>query len=818
MQRDAWYWRWARSNLPPGCLWRLWRSASTLTEPFRPDGNVFCWCRWGDITRLTYANYNKWKDDMILVLSAIRAYAIVTGDDPEPQRLDLNHDKNYDNWKAKAAEAVPMIRLSCSPEVQRIVKGMRNPQEMWNTLETSLDSAGSYIGRQDILRQFRACQPKEDKPLRAYFTKLYNYCTQLDHTGDAITDRDYRTHIFTSLPSQYAMILMVLKHRRPLPTPEEAMHDLLEGETTTGLTKELRDASRGAALLSPRGGYRGQRRGRSGYRGRGGRGGCGGSGGSGGSSGSGDSHESKCSYCKIDSHTTDACRKRKCTHEGGNNDECICYQCGLPGHVKVDCVSYKRIKEWWKMKKATAAAALAMTGDSDPFWLTACALAAAAAAAAMKWVIDSGASHHMCNDRSSFSMFKKLSLLIVIELRDNNSVAATHYGFVNIIQGYQVEALHAPTLWLSLLSINQLDLGGHMSIFQNGKCSITSKCSMTSPSSCTLARKLINGIYIIVSATTLLSSTTENGRKRHRVSSPPWESSPPRAPTAAKTKSTRKSLTISESRLPHWRLAHINLTAMKTLIGRYKHNDSMCTVRIQAEHKQRFIRVPVNRTKKPFEHVHSDVCGPFSTPTLGDNLYYILFIDDYMRYTSVWLLPNTQGETCTSAYQSFQARVDSVGYEIKRFRCDNGRGEYDNQTLRYDLAARSTTYEPCPPYAHHTNSVAEQMIRTITEKARAMMIDSQAPIQFWGEAVNPAVYLHQRSPNDGLEGNDRNGSQAPYETPYEMLNGFGKPTHNAAGNEISYQASLHNLRRFECYASRLIPKVQHRQGKFGPRS
>jgi len=44
MQRDAWYWGQARSNPPPECLWRLWRSASTLTEPFRPDGNIFYWC------------------------------------------------------------------------------------------------------------------------------------------------------------------------------------------------------------------------------------------------------------------------------------------------------------------------------------------------------------------------------------------------------------------------------------------------------------------------------------------------------------------------------------------------------------------------------------------------------------------------------------------------------------------------------------------------------------------------------------------------------------------------------------------------------
>jgi len=42
------------------------------------------------------------------------------------------------------------------------------------------------------------------------------------------------------------------------------------------------------------------------------------------------------------------------------------------------------------------------------------------------------------------------------------------------------------------------------------------------------------------------------------------------------------------------------------------------------------------------------------------------------------------------------------------------------------------------------------MIQTITEKARSMMIDSQAPLVFWGEAVNTAVYLHQRTPNEGL--------------------------------------------------------------------
>jgi len=143
---------------------------------------------------------------MILVLSAMRTYTIVTRDVPEPQPLDFDHDDNYDDWEATEAEAASIIRLSCYPEVRRIVKRIRNPHERWNILKTSLDTAGSHLGIQEILHQVCACRPKEDEPLKASFTNISNYRTQLDHTENAITDRDFHMQIFTSLPSQYAMI------------------------------------------------------------------------------------------------------------------------------------------------------------------------------------------------------------------------------------------------------------------------------------------------------------------------------------------------------------------------------------------------------------------------------------------------------------------------------------------------------------------------------------------------------------------------------------------------------------------------------------
>jgi hypothetical protein len=81
----------------------------------------------------------------------------------------------------------------------------------------------------------------------------------------------------------------------------------------------------------------------------------------------------------------------------------------------------------------------------------------------------------------------------------------------------------------------------------------------------------------------------------------------------------------------------------------------MCTACIKAKHQQEMIKVKSKRTTKIFELVHSEVCGPFSTPTSTGHRYYILFNQDYTRYTSVWVITDKKSITCTSVYQSFQA-------------------------------------------------------------------------------------------------------------------------------------------------------------------
>jgi len=90
----------------------------TMTSS-KPASNM-TW--WGDIPKLTHNNYDEWKDNMILILSAIREYAIISGEDSEPQPVDFHHNENYDDWKPMEVEDASTIRLSCSPYVLHIFK------------------------------------------------------------------------------------------------------------------------------------------------------------------------------------------------------------------------------------------------------------------------------------------------------------------------------------------------------------------------------------------------------------------------------------------------------------------------------------------------------------------------------------------------------------------------------------------------------------------------------------------------------------------------------------------------------------------------
>ena len=251
----------------------------------------------------------------------------------------------------------------------------------------------------------------------------------------------------------------------------------------------------------------------------------------------------------------------------------------------------------------------------------------------------------------------------------------------------------------------------------------------------------------------------------------------------------------------HRRFAHLHPAALRKAIkstSRILSNEtdlSPCEVCIRSKHQQQFNRNSVPRSKKPFELIHSDLCGPFSTVSLGGASYYIVYIDDCTRWTEVFLLIGKGGNEIRSKFLHYKAWVENQGYKIKRFRCDNGRGEFNNAGFFEILSENGITYEPAPPYTQHKNGTSERMIRTINTKARSMLLDAKLPAKFWGEAIQTASYLHKRTPTATLPG---------FISPFEHLYGT--------------TPKIHHLRRFGCAVYKHIPKDQRSDKNLGNRS
>jgi len=133
--------------------------------------------------------------------------------------------------------------------------------------------------------------------------------------------------------------------------------------------------------------------------------------------------------------------------------------------------------------------------------------------------------------------------------------------------------------------------------------------------------------------------------------------------------------------------------------------------------------------------------------------YYILYFDDYSRLSWVFFLRSKTSAKICEVSRKFKTMTElQFSTRIARFRCDNGKGEYDNEEFRSILKESGISFEPAPPYSQHWNGVAERMIQTHNAKAHAMMLDSQLQRSLWAEAINTANYLHAQSPTSANKG------------------------------------------------------------------
>ena len=125
------------------------------------------------------------------------------------------------------------------------------------------------------------------------------------------------------------------------------------------------------------------------------------------------------------------------------------------------------------------------------------------------------------------------------------------------------------------------------------------------------------------------------------------------------------------------------------------------------------------RSKRKPRLVHSDVCGPMPTESIGGNKYFVTFMDDFYRYCAVYFLRSKS--EIPDKFKEFEARVSNgCGERLGTLRSDNG-GEYLSKEFWSYLKSRGIHHELTVPYSPQQNGVAERMNRTLLETARSMM-------------------------------------------------------------------------------------------------
>ena len=455
----------------------------------------------------------------------------------------------------------------------------------------------------------------------------------------------------------------------------------------------------------------------------------------------------------------------------GKKSKNACYYCNEKNHFARDCTKKKR-DEAAKQKanlangKAKLSEVALKTGNTEN---------------SKEWWIDSGASQHMTYERKSIEDFHKFDEPLRIQLADNSCLYSYGKGdvYLTVMNGDTKvnivlnDVLYVPKLQNKLFSLPTVTEKGATVEFKGHSCGIK-----------------INGKAYTIG---------HKHGKLYKLNTVPADE----ACCLGKVTNQQQPLDLWHQRFGHLGYDSLKQLNDKDLVnGLQINSDGACDNKCEGcalgkQHRNSFPKKSERVTKQPLELIHSDVCGPMSTGSVGGSKYFVTFIDDYSRYTVLYTM-KAKSETLSKFKEYVAYMENATGHKvqklrtIKRLRSDNG-GEYTSNEFNQYCREKGIQREFTIPHSPQQNGVSERMNRTILDLARSMLHHANLGHEFWAEAVATAVYIRNRSPTSKLK------DKTPFESWFEK-----KPTVN-------------HLRVFGCKAMVHVPS-EKQKGKLDKRS
>jgi histone deacetylase 1/2 len=152
--------------------------------------------------------------------------------------------------------------------------------------------------------------------------------------------------------------------------------------------------------------------------------------------------------------------------------------------------------------------------------------------------------------------------------------------------------------------------------------------------------------------------------------------------------------------------------------------------------------VSTSVSSEPLQLVFSDVWDPAPT-SVGRHDYYVSFIDDYSKFTWIYLLKKKSD--AYFAFVNFQNLVErKLNTKILTVQSDWG-GEYEK--LNSLFQSQGISHHVSCPHAHQQNGATERKHRHIVEVGLALLAHAHMPLKFWDEAFLTATYLINMLPS-----------------------------------------------------------------------
>ena len=423
-----------------------------------------------------------------------------------------------------------------------------------------------------------------------------------------------------------------------------------------------------------------------------------------------------------------------------------CHHCGKYGHIRRNCRKFAQEKksgsnegDRTRSVKHQANTAGTRQGDSSSSDSENVGLVARHALSAStgrhdSWIVDSGATCHMCNDRKLFVELRNLDKPLEVTLGDGYDLHAIGRGVVvletKLPSGRTKkcklhDVLYVPKLSYNLLSVSRTSDAGKTARFGETSCQI-----LDANRKLVAVATRVGDLYYL--------SCRQGSQKCH----------------TAVDKGTETREDVWHRRYGHLGTRNLQKLAKHELVNGFDFDMTkkinFCESCVEGKHHRRhFPTIGGKRSVEPFGLVHSDVCGKISTESLSGAEYFLTFIDDTTRY--VWVYVLKRKDQVFERFLEWKALVEkSTGRKLKALRTDNG-GEYTSTEFETYLKKEGVWHELTVPKTPEQNGVAERMNRTLVEITRSMLGYSKLPHKFWAEALSTAIYLRNRSLTKAVE-------------------------------------------------------------------